>query len=745
MIAGAKAIRPRALRHSMEVADPELAARRLRLRLAVAMAMVVICFGILATRFYYLQVVRHSDFHSQAEDNRITMVPVPPQRGQITDRNGIVLAENVFSYALELAPGQIANLNATIDALSKVVDISQTERRRFRRLMAEMKFTDTVPLKTRLTDEEVARIAATRFQFPGIEVKARPYRHYPLGPTAAHVIGHIGRISSDDNERLTEAGRASSYAGSTHIGKLGVEYSYEEALHGEPGIEEVEVTAGGRAIRALSRKPPKSGQNLVMSLDIRLQKLVETWFGDRRGALVAIEPATGDVLAFVSMPTFDPNLFVDGIDVQSWQELNNNPDRPLMNRPLRGTYPPGSTYKPFMALAVWKSGVRKPRDTISDPGFFALGKHRFRDSKPQGHGLVDLYKSIVVSSDTYYYGAAYEMGVDFIHDFMKPWGFGQLTGIDLRDESAGILPSMAWKRKRFNQPWYPGETPSVGIGQGYNSFTILQLAHATATLANNGVIMRPHVVRAVEDPHTGASRKTVDREAGRIDVPPEALRLVKNAMVAVNKEGTGRLAFRGAEYQAAGKTGTAQVIGIKQNEKYDEKKVAERHRDHSLFVAFAPADEPKIAVALIVENGGFGAQAAAPITRRVFDYYLLGKLPENQDLPFPDREEEEEMRDVPASTEPELAPGEVEGTPPEAASVAPVKTATVPPPVKTAAAPPHAKAAPAAAPVKPATIPPGAKTAAVPPRAPTGASGARAPSTKASRSPATQRKPGAGG
>ncbi len=756
MFAGAKASRPRTLRHAMEVADPELAARRLRLRLAVAMTMVVVCFGILSTRFYYLQVVRHNDFHSQAEDNRITLVPVPPQRGQITDRNGIVLAENVFSYALELAPAQIGNINATIDAISKVVDISQTERRRFRRLMAEMKFTDTVPLKTRLTDEEVARIAAMRFQYPGVEVKARPYRHYPLGSTAAHVIGHIGRISSDDNERLAEAGRASAYAGSTHIGKLGVEYSYEEALHGEPGIEEVEVTAGGRAIRALSRKPPKSGQNLMMSLDIRLQKLVETWFGDRRGALVAIEPATGDVLAFVSMPTFDPNLFVDGIDVQSWQELNNNPDRPLMNRPLRGTYPPGSTYKPFMALAVWKSGVRKPRDTISDPGYFALGKHRFRDSKPQGHGQVDLYKSIVVSSDTYYYGAAYEMGVDFIHDFMKPWGFGQLTGIDLRDESAGVLPSMAWKKKRFNQPWYPGETPSVGIGQGYNSFTILQLAHATATLANNGVIMRPHVVRSVEDPHTGASRRTVDREAGRIDVPPEALKLVKNAMVAVNKEGTGRIAFRGTEYQAAGKTGTAQVIGIKQNEKYDEKKVAERHRDHSLFVAFAPADKPKIAVALIVENGGFGAQAAAPITRRVFDYYLLGKLPEDTALPFPDREEEEELRDVPASTEPELDPGEVADgatpattaavTPPAAsAPVAPTaKPAASAPSVKSATIPPPAKPATVTPPAKPAAAPPSAKSAAVPPPAATGAPGTRAPAAKAAPSPAPQRKTGAG-
>ena len=670
----------------MEVTDPELELRRLRIRLGVAMALVILCFGLLASRFYYLQVVRYSDFHSQAEDNRITLIPVPPQRGQITDRNGIVLAENVFSYALEIAPGRVEDpngLNGLIDELAGVVDISQTDRRRFRRLMAEMKFTDTVPLKTRLSDEEVAKIAAMRFRFPAVAVKAFPYRNYPLGATAAHVIGHIGRISTEDNERIAEADKGSNYAGTTHMGKLGVELSYEDDLHGVAGIEEVEVTAGGRAIRSLSRVPAKSGKNLVMSLDIRLQKLIETWYGDRRGALVAIEPATGDVLAFVSMPTFDPNLFVDGIDVQSWQDLNTNPDRPLLNRPLRGTYPPGSTYKPFMALAVSKSGVRKPKETIFDPGYFALGKHRFRDSKPSGQGYVDLYRSIVVSSDTYYYGAAYEMGVDFIHDFMQPWGFGRLTGIDLRDEAIGVLPSTGWKKKRFKQVWYPGETPSIGIGQGYNAFTILQLAHATATLANDAVVMRPHVVKSVEDTATGALRQTVAKETGRIDVTPEALQLVKSAMVAVNKEGTGRIPFRGTEYVAAGKTGTAQVIGIKQNEKYDASKIAERHRDHSLFIAFAPADKPKIALALIVENGGFGAQAAAPIARQVFDYYLLGKLPKDQELPFPDREEEEEMRDVPESIEPELAPGETasapESLPAAAPAGAPVRSARLQP------------------------------------------------------------------
>ncbi|HZH05572.1 MAG TPA: penicillin-binding protein 2 [Lautropia sp.] len=717
----------------MDVRDPAADLGRLRIRLGIAMALAVVCFGLLAARFYYLQVVRFNDFHAQAEDNRITMIPVPPQRGQITDRNGIVLAENVFSYALEIAPARIDDINALIDELAMVVDISQTDRRRFRRLMAEMKFTDTVPLKSRLTDEEVAKIAAMRFRFPGVEVKARPYRNYPLGQTAAHVIGHIGRISTEDNERLSDAGKASSYAGTTHIGKLGVELSYEDDLRGEAGIEEVEVTAGGRAIRALSRKPAKSGKNLVMSLDIRLQKLVETWYGNRRGAMVAIEPESGDVLAFVSMPTFDPNLFVDGIDVQNWQDLNTNPDRPLLNRPLRGTYPPGSTYKPFMALAVSKSGIRKPKENIFDPGYFALGKHRFRDSKPAGHGLVDLYRSIVVSSDTYYYGAAYEMGVDFIHDFMKPWGFGQLTGIDLRDEATGLLPSTKWKKRRYKQPWYPGETPSIGIGQGYNNFTILQLAHATATLANDALVMRPHVVKSVEDATTGKVRHTVAKEVGRIDIPREALQLVKNAMVAVNREGTGRTPFRGAEYVSAGKTGTAQVVGIKQNEKYDASKVSERFRDHSLFVAFAPADKPKIALALIVENGGFGAQAAAPIARQVFDYYLLGKLPKDQNLPFPDRQDDEELRDVPESMEPELAPAEAaSGTGPAAMAPAPVLVPPRPSPGAAGAPrPAPAPTAPRPAPIGPTLRPAPAATA--PGAAPAGITPRPAPASTAPR------------
>ncbi len=638
----------------LEVRDTERDLYRLRLRLAIAMGLVLVCFGLLVGRFVYLQVYRYADFHAQAEDNRIALVPAPPARGLIFDRNGVLLAENVSAYTLEISPKRVGRLDDTIAALSGIVEITARDRQRFRRLLEDSRSSDSVPLKVRLTDEEVARLAVNRFRFPGVEIRARQFRNYPLVESAAHVIGHIGRISPDDKRRLEEQDLLSNYAGSTHIGKVGIEASYESALHGRVGFEEVEVSAGGRIVRTLSRKPPVPGSNLVLSIDIRLQKLAEELYAGRRGALVAIEPKSGDVLAFVSRPSFDPNLFVDGIDTQTWQALNDDPDKPLLNRPLRGTYPPGSTYKPFMALAALTTGARTPQDTISDPGYFQLGNHRFRDSKPAGHGTVDLRKSIVVSSDTYYYKVAYDMGVDRIHDFMKPWGFGQLTGIDLEHENTGVLPSSQWKLKRFRQKWFPGETPSIGIGQGYNAFTILQLAHATATLANDGIVMRPHVVQTIEDPLTHTRQRTVPSESYRIELRRDYLDLVKSALVDVNRFGTGRIAFANTGYVAAGKTGTAQVIGIRQGERYDARRIAERHRDHSLFMAFAPADDPKIAVAIIVENGGFGAQAAAPIARKLFDFHLLGKLPGDvpEDL-LPRLLDEAELRDVPVSVEPE--------------------------------------------------------------------------------------------
>jgi penicillin-binding protein 2 len=511
-----------------------------------------------------------------------------------------------------------------------VVDIQPRDRRRFRKLQEELKGAESIPIRTRLTDGEVARFTAQRYRFPGVELRARLFRHYPLGETGSHMIGHIGRVSPADKERIEGWPDAANYVGTEYIGKTGIEASYQRELHGTTGMQQVEITAGGRAVRTLTLTPPTAGNGLRLSIDIRLQEVIERAFGDRRGALIAIEPSTGDVLAFVSMPSVDPNLFVDGIDPKVWEELNADPDKPLLNRALRGTYPIGSTYKPFLALAALETGKRRADQVIHDAGFFMYGGRRFRDSNKVPLGPVDLHRSIVKSSDVYYYQLADDLGVDAIHDFMKPWGFGQVTGIDVDGEMTGILPSTEWKMRRYKQKWYGGETISIGIGQGYNSFTLLQLAHATATLANDGVVMKPHIVKTVEDAVTGEQRPTVPKESYRIPVKPEHLRIVRAAMVDVNVSGTGRGAFAGAPYTAAGKTGTAQVIGIKANEKYDASKIDERHRDHSLYIAFAPAgpgEKPSIAVAALVENGGFGARAAAPIVRAAFDYYLLGKLP----------------------------------------------------------------------------------------------------------------------
>ncbi len=642
-----------------EVRDPILEQQRLRNRLLIAWGLVLACFAVLLARFGWLQVVRHADYSALAEDNRIALVPVPAQRGLIYDRAGVLLAGNQSVHTLEIVPNQVPDLEATIDALAELIEITPRDRRRFRRLLEDSRTWDAIPIRTRLDDRELARFSAARFRFPGVEIRARAARTYPQGEVAAHLIGYIGRLSADDKRRLEEADRLSDYAGASHMGKTGIEQSWEDTLRGRAGADEIEVSAGGRTVRTLSQRPAQAGRNLVLSIDVELQRLIEQWFEGRRGALVAIEPATGEVIAFVSRPGFDPNLFVDGIDPLSWQALNEDPDRPLLNRALRGTYPPGSTYKPFMALAALATGVRQPETAYPDPGYFQLGNHRFRDSSPEGHGSVNLHKSIVVSSDTYYYRAAFEMGVDAIHDFMVPWGFGQLTGIDLQHEAAGILPSSAWKLRRFKRRWLPGETPSVGIGQGYNAFTMLQLAHATAALANGGLAMRPRLVRATEDPLTRERRPTGASEGRPIPVRPEHLALVRAAMVDVNRFGTSRGAFAGTGYAAAGKTGTAQVIGIRQNERYDARRIAERHRDHSLYMGFAPADAPRLALAVIVENGGFGAQAAAPIARRVFDWHLLGKLPGAAGAAAPagaPPPSEAEMRDVPESTEPEPVP-----------------------------------------------------------------------------------------
>ncbi len=620
-----------------------------RLRISAIGIMVLICFSILATRFVWLQVVKHNEYAAQAEENRISIVPVVPNRGLILDRNGVVLARNFSAYTLEITPSKVrGDLDVLIDELSTVVEIQPKDRKRFRKLLEESKNFESTPIRTRLSDDEVARFTAQRYRFRGVEIQARLFRQYPLGQVASHVIGYIGRISQKDAEIIDDMEDSANYAGTDYIGKEGLEKSYEKHLHGNTGYEEVEVSAGGRAVRTLSRSQASPGNNLILSIDIELQKVVEEAFGDRRGAFIAIEPATGDVLAYVSMPTFDPNLFVEGIDQQSWDMLNNSLDKPLVNRPLSGSYPPGSTFKPFMALAALELGKRSTHYSIADPGFFFLGNHKFNDDKPGGHGTVDMYRSIVQSCDTYYYLLANDLGVDSIHDFMKPFGFGQLTGIDLEHEKKGLLPSTAWKRAANKLPaqqkWYAGETISLGIGQGYNSFTPLQMAQAMATLANNGVVMRPHLVKQIENGITRERTPTVPKESYRISLKQENIDFIKNALVGVTKEGTAARAFANAEYVSAGKTGTAQVVGMKKNEKYDAKRVAERHRDHSLYTAFAPAEAPRIAIGIVVENGGFGAEAAAPIVRKAFDYYLLGKRPLERDKPSDEKAPSGDMR-----------------------------------------------------------------------------------------------------
>ena len=603
-----------------------------QLRIGFAGFAVLAAFALLFARFIHLQVLQHDAYASKAEENRISIVPIAPNRGLILDRNGVVLARNYSAYTLEIFPGKVRDLERTIQDLEEVVEIQAKDRSRFRKLLAETRNAESLPIRTRLTDEEVARFAANRFRFPGVDIKARLFRQYPFGEVASHVIGYIGRINAKDQEKLAELEVEANYRGTDYIGKSGLEASYQQELHGTTGFEQVEIDAAGRGIRTLARTGAQAGNNITLTLDIKLQEIAEAAFGERRGALIAIEPATGGVLAFVSKPGFDPNLFVDGIDPSSWSELNNSPDRPLTNRAIAGIYPPGSTFKPYMAMAALESGKRTPKSAIHDPGYFEFGGRRFRDSKPGGHGYVDLYKSIVVSSDTFYYQLANDMGIEAIADFMGKFGFGAKSGIDLEGEALGVLPSPAWKQKRFRKPeqqkWYAGETVSIGIGQGYNAYTPIQLAVALATLAANGDMYRPRLASYIDNLRTGERRHIEPVLVKHIPLKPENVEFVKRAMAGVNKAGTGARAFGNAEYTNGGKTGTAQVVGMKQNEKYDEKKVAERHRDHSLFIVFAPLESPKIALVAIVENGGFGARAAAPIARVVLDYYLLGKLPE---------------------------------------------------------------------------------------------------------------------
>ncbi|MEJ6001494.1 penicillin-binding protein 2 [Paucibacter soli] len=612
---------------------------RFRFRVLAAAGFVLFCFALLAARLVFLQVLQHETLLERAESNRVTVVPIVPNRGLIKDRNGIVLASNYSAYTLEITPSKVPNLDETIDALAGVVEIQGRDRRRFKRLMEESKSFESLPIRTKLSDTEVARFAAQRFRFPGVEIKARLFRSYPMGQVGAHLLGYIGRINQAEKKAMEDwpEEELSNYRGTEYIGKLGLEQAYEQELHGSTGFEEMETSAGGRAVRRLAHQPPTPGNTLMLSIDIRLQALVEELYKDRRGALVAIDPRSGEVLAFVSKPSFDPNLFVDGIDADSWRELNEDIDKPLLNRALRGTYPPGSTFKPFMAMAALNSGKRGPNVIVQDNLTYSFGGRTFGSPETDRPGPKDMRLAIVSSSNVYFYSLANEMGVDLIHDQLEPFGLGRKTEIDVQGEVTGVLPSQAWKRRYFakspaNQKWFPGETISLGIGQGYNNFTMLQMATAVSTLATGGQRYRPRLVREIEDVVKHERRRVASDALAPLPLKPEHVEVIINAMHGVTIEGTSRAAFMGAAYKSGGKTGTAQAIGLKAGEKYSAIKADEHKRDHSLYIAFAPLEAPSIALAVIVENAGFGSTSAAPIARRVFDYVLTGQYPSEEDI-----------------------------------------------------------------------------------------------------------------
>lgn len=589
-------------------------------RVVVACFLILVLFLGLIIRLVYLQVSGHDYYTLQANNNRIKIAPLPPTRGIIYDRNGNILAENIPSYSLEIIPEQVKDLDQTLSRLQKLLAIPNEKITQFHKQRIRQKRFVSTPLILRMNDQQVAKFAIVRPYYPGVDIQARLIRHYPYGAPAAHVVGYLGRI----NETELTPPPVANYQGTHHIGKVGIEKTYESELHGQTGHAEIETNAQSRAIKTLNSVAPVPGANLHLSLDIDLQKTAYDAFDQYNGAVAAIEIPSGKVLALVSYPGFDPNLFVTGISSKAYRALQTSDNRPLFNRAIQGQYPPGSTLKPFMGLAGLEYQVITMNQTIYCSGFYKLANvnHRYRDWKKWGHGTVNLFKSITQSCDVYFYDLAFTLGIDKIHTFMSKFGFGQKTGIDLVGEKSGLMPSKKWKRKRFNKPWYPGETLISGIGQGFTQATSLQLARATATLANRGKVVTPRLVQYLE-------------QSGTISIPdsfPETnIELnqsnVKNIIKAMTNvvhgvRGTARGISKNINYKIAGKTGTAQVFTVKQDESYREQDIAIKLRDHALFIAFAPVATPKIAVAVIVENGGHGGSVAAPIAAKVIRQYL---------------------------------------------------------------------------------------------------------------------------
>lgn len=595
-------------------------------RAIVAGMLVCAVVMILIWRLIQLQIVNHEHFTTLSQENRVKVLPLPPTRGLIYDRRGVLLAQNRPAYSLEITPEQVDDLEATIDALAQIIAIDDEDRERFWELRQRKRRFDSVPIRVNLSSDETAQFAVHRHRFPGVDIKAQLLRHYPHQQTTTHVLGYVGRISQRDLEQID----SSNYAGTSHIGKIGVEKTYESALHGEVGLEQVEVNATGRRVRTLTQTPPEPGVDVHLHLDIALQEVANQAFGENNGAAVAINPRNGGVLAFVSKPGYDPNEFVEGISSKNYKALQQDENRPLYNRALRGQYPPGSTVKPFMGLAGLELDAIEFDSTNYCPGFYQLpgNSHRYRDWKKSGHGSMDIESAIVQSCDVFFYKLAYDLGVDKINGYLSQFGFGSRTDIDLTGESGGLLPSREWKRRARRQPWYPGETLIMGIGQGYFLATPLQLAAATAAIANNGTFFAPRVVDYLRSRDTGEVNPIPPRASPIPIDRTDHWQDVRRAMAEVveGPRGTAKR-IRSERYRIAGKTGTAQVFTIAQDAEYDEEGLDKKLRDHALFIAYAPVEDPQIAVAVVVENGGSGGAVAAPIARQIMDAYLLGENP----------------------------------------------------------------------------------------------------------------------
>lgn len=595
-----------------------------RRRTIVAFVVVVLMVSGIVARLFYLQVVNHHHFTTQADQNRVTVVPLAPTRGLIFDRRGRVLAENLPSFTLELIPERVVDLDATINELGRYIDISQNNIQRFYDQLQRKRRHDAIALRSHLTEEEVARFAVNRHRFPGVEINARLLRSYPYGPLAVHTVGYVGQINEKEAIKVDQT----NYSATSYIGKIGIEKYYETLLHGQIGYQRVETNAEGRVIEVLDSIPPKPGSNLHLTIDAELQRISEAILGDQRGAIVAIEPATGNLLSMVSKPSYDPNLFVKGIDHATFNALNNSPDHPLFNRILRGTYPPGSTIKPIIALAALEHNKIDANTSVFCPGWYSLegDDHRYRDWKRWGHGHTDMEKAVAESCDVFFYEIAFRLGIDYMHEYMTKFGFGSTTEVDISDELSGIMPSRQWKQDSRGLPWFPGETLITGIGQGFMTATPLQLARATAAIANRGTLVNPRVVRAISE--NGEEATTINL----IDTLSEPIILKnenhwKNIVESMREvvhgaQGTARKIATNSPFTIAGKTGTAQVFGIKQDEDYEADELDKRLHDHALFVGFAPVEDPQIAVAVIVENGGSGSTTAAPIAYQVLHHYL---------------------------------------------------------------------------------------------------------------------------